>query len=74
MQHIVVDKVEAELIRRAGRSIQVLDAAGKIIGYVTPAPPEEEVERVKAWLVEEQNDPVYSTEQVLEHLRSLEKS
>ena len=73
MQHIVVDDQEAGLIRAAGRSVPVLDAAGKVVGYITPAPPEAEVERVKTWLVEESRGPVYSTEQVLERLRSLDK-
>lgn len=74
MQHIVVNPDQAELIRRSGRSsVQVLNAAGEIVGYITPAPPVDEVERVKRWLAEERNAPVYSTAQVLEHLRSLER-
>lgn len=74
MQHIVVNPDQADVIRRAGRSIQVVDATGKIVGYITPAPPDDEIQRVKQWLDEERNDPVYSTEQVLQHLRSLDKS
>lgn len=75
MQHIVVNPDQAELIRRSGRSsVQVLNAAGEIVGYITPAPPADEVEHVKRWLAEERDDPVYSTAQVLEHLRSLDKS
>lgn len=74
MQRIVVSPVEAELIRTAGKSVHVVDAAGKIVGYITPAPPDDEVERVKNWLVDEKDSPVYSAEQVTQNLQSLETS
>lgn len=74
MKQIVVDEQQAEVIRSSARSIQVLDSAGKIIGYVTPAPPEAEIERIKARLAEGPSGPVYTTEQVMEHLSSLGKS
>ena len=74
MKHIVVDQQQAELIRGGGRSIQVLDAAGKIVGYITPAPSEEEIALVGARLAEGPNGPLYTTQQVMEHLRSLDNS
>ena len=74
MKHIVVDQQQAEVIRNGGRTIQVLDSEGKIVGYITPAPPEEEIARVRARLAEGPNGPVYTTQQVMEHLRSLDKA
>lgn len=74
MQHIVVSQEQADLIRTAGRSVQVLDAAGKIVGFVKPAPPEEQIDRVKTRIAEGPKGPLYSSEQVFERLRSLEKS
>jgi hypothetical protein len=74
MKHIVVNQQQAEAIRTAGRSIQVLDASGKIVGFIKPAPPEEEINRVKARIAEGPKGPLYSSEQVFEHLRSLDRS
>ena len=74
MKHIVVDKQQADVIRSSARSVQVLDSAGRLVGFFTPAPPEEEIARMNARLSEGPNGPVYTTAEVLEHLRSLEDS
>ena len=74
MNHIVVSQEQVEVIRAAGRSVQVLDASGRIVGFIKPAPSEEQINRVKARIAEGPKGPMYSSEQVFEHLRSLEKS
>jgi hypothetical protein len=72
MPHIVVDCDEAEMIFRAGHAVQVRDPNGKLVGFITPAPPEEELAAARARLAEGPQGPTYTTEEVLAHLRSLE--
>ncbi len=74
MPHIVVDEQQAAIIAQAGRSVQVLDPNGNIVGYVTPVPSPDEIARAKKSLDEGAGGPVYTTQQVLEYLRSLEPS
>jgi len=72
MSHIVVDEQQAAIIARAGRSVQVLDPKGNIVGYVTPVPSPEEIARAKKSRDQGAGGPVYTTQQVLEYLRSLD--
>ena len=73
MSHIVVDAAQAALISQADQSLQVLDPQGKLVGFVTPAPPEEEVERMMARFEEGPNGPLRSTAEVLQRLRALDQ-
>jgi hypothetical protein len=70
MPHIVVDERQAELVAQAHGLVQVRDPDGRVVGYITPAPTEEEIARAK--LRFGSNEPTYTTQQVLDHLRSLE--
>ncbi|HVA46813.1 MAG TPA: hypothetical protein VNH11_10650 [Pirellulales bacterium] len=72
MPHIVVDTTEAELIAAAGSTVHVRDPKGRLVGFITPAPPEEEIAAAKARLAEGRKGPTYTTAEVLAHLRSLE--
>ena len=72
MPHIVVDTDEAEMITKAGRTVHVRDPKGRLVGFITPAPPEEEIALAKARLAEGPQGPTYTTEEVLAHFRSLE--
>lgn len=72
MPHIVVDLDEAEMIARAGRSVQVRDPNGNLVGFITPAPPADELAAARARLAEGPQGPTYTTQEVLAHLRSLE--
>lgn len=45
MLHITLDSRQAELLTRAGKTIQVLDEHGRLIGFIEPAPSEEEIAR-----------------------------
>ena len=72
MPHIVVDRDEAEMIAKAGRTVQVRDPNGRLVGFITPAPPAEELAAARARLAEGPQGPTYTTDEVLAHLRSLE--
>jgi hypothetical protein len=71
MLHITLDQQQAELLTRAGQAIQVLDQQGRLIGFIEPAPSEEEIARARSRMA--LDEPEFSTAEVLEHLRSLEK-
>ncbi|HUY35325.1 MAG TPA: hypothetical protein VMV69_21450 [Pirellulales bacterium] len=73
MTHIVVDAAEAALIAQSDGGLQVRDPHGKLIGFVTPAPPEHEVERMMARFDEGPDGPLRSTAEVLERLRALDQ-
>ena len=74
MSYTVVDKRQAAIIPQTRRSVRVLDPEGKLVGFIAPAPPAEEVARMMARIEEGPGGPLLTTEQVLEHLRSLERS
>ena len=71
MLHITLDQQQAEILAQAGKLIQVLDQQGRLIGFIEPAPTEEEIAR--ALSRRDLDEPEYTTAEVLEHLRSLEK-
>lgn len=71
MTQIVVDAHEAALIRMAERSVQVVDQAGNLVGFVKPAPTDEELEKWRQRLAVD--EPTYTSEEVLDYLRSLER-
>ena len=70
MSHIVVDQTQAELVAQARGLVQVRDPDGRVVGYITPAPTDEEIARAR--LRFGSNEPTFTTAQVLDHLRSLE--
>ncbi|HET6879596.1 MAG TPA: hypothetical protein VFI31_05565 [Pirellulales bacterium] len=61
---------EAEMIASAGRTVQVRDPNGRLVGFITPAPREEEIAAARTRLAEGPQGPTFTTEQVLAHLRS----
>lgn len=71
MPHIVVDSGQAETIVKFGRNVQVRDPNGKIVGFIEPAPSDEEIALAKARLAKGPNGPTYTTQEVLDHLRTL---
>jgi hypothetical protein len=72
MSDIVVNMDVAEMITTAGRTVHVRDPNGRLVGFITPAPPEEEIASARARLAEGRQGPTYTTAEVLAHLRSLE--
>lgn len=71
MLQIVLDERQAELLKQSGRTLQVLDPQGRFIGFIEPAPSEAEIARAKARMAID--EPEYTTDEVLERLRSLER-
>jgi hypothetical protein len=71
MLQLVLTDEQAKLVASAFKRIEVCDAAGHVLGFIDPVWTEEDLaEAKKDW---ETNNVWYTTEQVLAHLRSLEK-
>ena len=71
MPHLIVDDEQARIISEAPENIVIRDRNGRYLGYVTHDFTEEEIAIAKQRLASD--EPRYTTEQVLEHLRSLEQ-
>ena len=71
MHHIVVDDQQAKLIAEATESVEIRDPRGKHPGYVAHGFTDEDVSIAKERLTSEM--PRYTTQQVLDHLKSLER-
>jgi hypothetical protein len=71
MEHIVVDDRQAKLISEATESIEIRDARGAHLGYVAHGFTDEEIAIAKDRLASD--EPRYTTDKVLNHLRSLER-
>ncbi len=71
MDHIVVDDLQAKLISEATESVEIRDSRGRHLGYVARGFTDEDIAIAKARLASDQ--PRYTTQQVLEHLQSLER-
>lgn len=70
MSQIVVDAQEAALIKTADGTVQIVDQYGKLVGFATPAPSDAELEKWRRRLAID--EPTYTSEEVRNHLRSLE--
>jgi hypothetical protein len=71
MEHIVVSDQQARLISEATESIEIRDARGGHLGYVAHGFTDEDIAIAKQRLASD--DPRYTTQQVLDHLRSLDR-
>lgn len=72
MQPIVLDDEQAVLVVKGGRKIPVHDSKRGLVGWLYPAPPDAEIAEIKRRAAEGPNGPCRTTEEVLDHLRSLE--
>jgi hypothetical protein len=70
MQHIVVDDEQAKLIAEATDTVEIRDRRGKHLGFVDHGFTEEDIALAKQSAAS--NEPRYTTQEVLEYLRSLE--
>jgi hypothetical protein len=70
MPHIVVDDQQAKLISEATESVEIRDPRGICLGYVTQGFTDEDIAIAKGRLASD--EPRYTTQEVLEHLRTLE--
>ena len=71
MPHIVVDDEQVQIIAAAKESVEVRDRNGKHRGYVTHGFTEEDIGIAKQRLASD--EPRYTTQEVLDHIRSLEQ-
>jgi hypothetical protein len=71
MEHIVVNDQQAKLISEATESIEIRDATGEHLGYVAHGLTDEDIAIAKQRLASD--EPRYSTREVLDHLRSLDR-
>ncbi len=70
MPHIVVDDQQVKLISEATESVEIRDLRGEHVGYVAHGFTDEDIVIAKQRLASD--EPRYTTQQVLDHLRSLE--
>lgn len=71
MPHIVVNDDQARIIAQSCESIEIRDRSGKHLGYVAQGFTEEDIAIAKQRLASD--EPRYTTQQVLDHLQSLEQ-
>lgn len=72
MQHIVVNDEQARIIRQSSGSVEIRDASGRHLGYIAQGFTDEDIALARQRLAS--SEPRYTTEQVLDHLRSLDES
>lgn len=70
MPQIIVNDQQAKLILEAREAIAIFDQQGRQLGYVGHGFTQEDVAIAQHRL--NSNEPRYTTQQVLDHLRSLE--
>ena len=68
--HITVDDEQAKIIRESTENIEIRDRNGKHLGFATAGFTDEDIAIAKERMASDA--PRYTTQQVLEYLRSLE--
>jgi hypothetical protein len=69
--HIVVDDRQAKIISEATQSVEIHDQHGNHLGYVAHRFTAEDIAVAKRRL--QSDEPRFTTQEVLNHLRSLER-
>jgi hypothetical protein len=69
--YITMSEEQAKLIANGHHGIEICDPSGRVLGYIDPPVPPEEIEIAKARM--NWPGPWYTTEQVLAHLDSLDE-
>jgi hypothetical protein len=70
MRHIVVDDQQVKLITETKDTLEIRDAQGRLLGYVAHEFTDDDIAIAKQRLASA--GPRYTTQEVLDHLRSLE--
>jgi len=70
MQHIIVDDQQARIISEATEDVEIRDPRRRHLGYVAHGFTDEDIAIAKQRLASD--GPRYTTQEVLDHLRSLE--
>ena len=71
MTQIVLSDDQAQTVQAATGAVEIRDRRGKLLGYVAPPPNDAEIAEAKRRLASD--GPWYTTQQVMEHLKSLEQ-
>ncbi len=71
MPHIVVNDEQARIISESAESIEIRDLSGKHLGYVAHGFTDEDIAIAKQRLASD--EPRYTTQEVLDHIQSLEQ-
>lgn len=71
MIQLVLNDDQTKALQAAGGTVELRDTAGTLLGYVSPPFTTAEIAEAKRRL--DSDGPWFSTEQVLENLRSLEQ-
>ncbi|MEX2142832.1 MAG: hypothetical protein WD894_26485 [Pirellulales bacterium] len=71
MPHIVVDDQQARLITESSSNLEIRDQHGRRLGYVAHGFSDQDIALAKTRLASD--EPRLTTQQVLDHLRSLER-
>jgi hypothetical protein len=69
--HIIVDDEQAKIIAESADGIEIRDRNGNRLGYIVHGFTDEDIAIAKQRLGSD--EPRFTTEQVIEHLRSLER-
>lgn len=70
MPHIIVDDEQAKIICQSAESIEIRDATGKHLGYLARGFTHEDIAIARERMASD--EPRYTTQEVLDHLQSLE--
>ena len=71
MTQIVLSDDQAKAVQGAAGVVELRDRHGNLLGYVSPPPSDAEITEARRRL--ESDGPWYTTEQVTDHLKSLEQ-
>lgn len=71
MPHIIVDDQQAQIIAQSPNNLEIRDRQGRCLGYVAHGFTDEDIALAKKRLASD--EPRFTTQQVLDHLRSLEQ-
>lgn len=70
MSQIIVDDEQARLIAQSKEPVQIRDRSGRVLGYVSHGFTEEDIAIAKERAASD--EPRYTTQEVLNYLRSLD--
>ena len=71
MAQIVLSDDQAKAVQAATGVVEVRDRQGNLLGYVSPPPSDAEIAEARRRL--ESDGPWYTTEEVMDRLKSLEQ-
>jgi len=72
MTSVVLNAEQAKVVREATETIELRDSKGDLLGYVSPSLDADVIAEAKRRV--DSDGPWFSTQQVLDHLRSLERT